>query len=116
MNLIESKIEDDIVIIKINANRLDPETSEIINEEFDLDSFIKEGFQKYVIDLSKVSFMSSTGMGMVLLWLVKSINRVSGESVIIATENVYDMLSTAGFTVFNLRDSLEDAKFYFQQK
>lgn len=106
--LIELKDEKkgEVLILRA-AGRLDAISSPIA--EHAIFDFITEGWHKLLLDFSKVEYLSSAGIRM-LLSITKKLRTLSGKLVVYGvTPNVMDVLKMSGFDhVLEMSDSEEE--------
>ncbi len=75
-----------------------------------LHEFISQGKKKVVIDLSKVDWMNSTGLGILISGLTTMRNSGGELKLANVTEKIQSLLTiTKLITVFECHDSLEEA-------
>lgn len=99
--------EDDVTIFAI-VGRMDAsnasEFETVVNKE------VEEGANKFVVDLSKLEYISSAGLRSMLL-LAKATKKNGGSSVLSGlTSIVAEVFRISGFlTIFKAYDTLEEA-------
>ncbi len=105
---------NEVVVIPIN-DRIDaltaPRVSKMVNER------IGNGARQVVLDLSNVSFLSSSGLRALLL-IRKELMTLGGELRLAALQpQVYEVFTITGFTqVFNIHPSVSEARAAFSQR
>jgi serine/threonine-protein kinase RsbW len=105
---------NEVVVIAIN-DRIDaltaPRVSKLVNER------IGNGARQVVLDLSNVSFLSSSGLRALLL-IRKELMTLGGELRLAALQpQVYEVFTITGFTqVFNIHPSVSEARAAFSQR
>ena len=102
-----SKKEDKLIVLL--KGELDHHSAEEVRSK--LDDFIeKEKLNFMIMDFSKVSFMDSSGIGVVIGRYKKLIQRQGTLSVINVNGNVKRVFELSGlFKIINVYDSLEQA-------
>ena len=72
---------------------------------------IKDGYNKFIFNCDRLTYMSSTGIG-AMAQLLKEIKNTKEEGflyLVAVSPSVYDVFSLLGFTsFFNFKDSIED--------
>jgi anti-sigma B factor antagonist len=103
----EMKTQDD-VLIAMPGERFDTTTAPAV--EADLTGQVDEGATKIVIDFSKTTYISSTGLR-VLLKVAKVLNRKDGKIALCnANEQIHEVLEISGFmTMLPYCPTLEEA-------
>ncbi len=92
--LVQSFLEDRNLVIKIEGD-IDHHTSEEIREKIDRDYF-REKAKNIVFELSSVSFMDSSGIGM-LIGRYKNIEKQGGQVAICnVSENIERIFNMSG--------------------
>lgn len=104
--------EDKINILSLKGSLLaDVQSRDILQA---VTNQIQEGTVNFIIDLSELKFINSSGLGMLLTCLTKA--RKAGGDLVLANvpEQVSNLLSITKLTeVFTTVDSLEEAKASF---
>jgi anti-sigma B factor antagonist len=111
---IETKETGSVVVLKVNGNLMGgPETIAIHEKVKEL---IKENKKQVVIDLSKVSWMNSSGLG-TLMGCMTSLRNAKGELKLTGvTEKVKNLfIITKLITLFDTHDTEENAVKAFQK-
>src|ERR1700722_3206274 len=90
------------------AGEIDVYTSPLLQEQ--LVQVLREGTSSIVLDLSKVTFLDSTGLG-VLITGLKRCRSADGDLVLVTAQpNVLKVLEITGLNdVFKIHDSVDDA-------
>jgi len=109
------EIEDvnQLMVIRLLGNLMNkPWMDELL---YETDKSIQNGISNFVIDLNKVELINSSGISMLVSILTKA--RRSGGDVILC--NITDkverlLLITKLNTIFNIKESLQQAKNYFE--
>lgn len=108
------KIMDDAAVIQVKGKLMGgPETFEVHEQ---IKNLVQDGIKKIVIDLSKVKWLNSSGIGMLMACLT-TLRKNGGELVISgATEKVNSaFMVTKLITLFQSFDSVEDALAGFEK-
>jgi len=95
------------------AGFLDAHTVNVFEER--MAEFIKGGQNRMVIDLKRLNYISSAGIG-ALMALTQHLRRESGDIVLLQpNEKVFKILDLLGFTkIFNVAHSKDEIDNYFQ--
>ncbi len=90
------------------AGEIDVYTSPLLQER--LVEVLRDGFPSIVLDLSAVTFLDSTGLG-VLITGLKRCRSAEGDLVLVTAQpNVLKVLEITGLNdVFQVHDSVDDA-------
>lgn len=73
---IKEQIEGDVVVLSLRGNLMgDPETSEFRDKVKDL---VRDGFLKIVLDVSKIKWLNSSGLG-ALISALATVNNSGGD-------------------------------------
>lgn len=104
--------KNDFLLITVQDNRLDASVAPQFKEQ--VQTFIDEGESKIVLDFSKLKFMDSSSLGM-LVGLLKNIG-TQGSLIIMGAQGVVTDLFklTRMDTIFTMVETLEDAKAFFK--
>ncbi len=96
-----------IQVVKVESLLNEMNNNEILN---DVQSYIEKGFNKFVIDLSDLSFMNSVGLNF-LLSMMKNSEKSGGElAVANANDQIIGLLEITKLKqLFNLKPSVEKA-------
>ncbi|PKK84010.1 MAG: anti-sigma factor antagonist [candidate division Zixibacteria bacterium HGW-Zixibacteria-1] len=79
--------------------------------------YINNGFKKVVINLAKVEWMSSVGMGMMITALAAMKNNKGHLKIVNITDRINSLLTiTRLLSIFDVYDSIEDAIGAFGKK
>lgn len=101
--------EEGYIHVALEGNLISKQQVEgLINE---IDFFNNEGINKVIIDLSKMQYMNSTGLSILINIFTKT--RSKGGEVIITNipEKINKLLVITKLnSIFNIEDSVEDAK------
>ncbi len=112
---LKEKIEGDIAILTIKGDLVgDPETTELKDK---IASLISDEITKIVIDLGKVKYVNSTGLGSLISALGKT--RDAGGKLLLAriSDNVLNLfVITQLVKVFDTYDSVDRALAVFKTK
>ena len=100
--------QDDIIIISLTGKIMGgPEATEI-NEEFN--QLIDDKKLKVVIDLKEVEWMNSSGLGILIDAVTVLKNNNGALRLVNVSDRIVNLLKITKLdTVFDLRDSLEEA-------
>ena len=110
---IKEHIEDDVVILSLRGNLMgDPETTEFREKIKDL---VRDGFLKIVLDVSKVKWINSSGLG-ALISALTTVNNAGGDMRISnVTEKIKSLfMITQLIKVFKVFESNERAAASFK--
>jgi anti-sigma B factor antagonist len=105
----EIKKEDQLIHISLEGNLMSKQqVQDLLNE---IDFFFNEGVKKIIIDLSKMQYMNSTGLSILINIFTQARNK--GGEVIIT--NIPDkvnqlLIITKLNSIFNIEETVEDAK------
>jgi anti-sigma B factor antagonist len=105
----EIKKEDQLIHISLEGNLMSKQqVQDLLNE---IDFFFNEGVKKIIIDLSKMQYMNSTGLSILINIFTQARNK--GGEVIIT--NIPDKINqlliiTKLNSIFNIEETVEDAK------
>lgn len=104
--------KSDFLLITVQDNRLDASVAPQFKEQ--VQTFIDEGENKIILDFSKLKFMDSSSLGM-LVGLLKSLG-AQGSLIIMGAQGVVTDLFklTRMDTIFTMVETLEDAKASFK--
>ena len=113
MNLKSTK-HDSVIVLELDGNILGGPESVEINQN--LVKFIAEGSKRFVIDLSKVSVMNSSGLGTLIASLT-AIKKNGGELKIAGANSKIQSLFTVTKlnTIFELSETKESALQLFKE-
>jgi anti-sigma B factor antagonist len=101
--------EDQLIHISLEGNLMSKQqVQDLLNE---IDFFFNEGVKKIIIDLSKMQYMNSTGLSILINIFTQARNK--GGEVIIT--NIPDKINqlliiTKLNSIFNIEETVEDAK------
>ncbi|MCB2206450.1 STAS domain-containing protein [bacterium] len=105
---IKEQIEGDVVVLSMRGNLMgEPETSEFRDKIKDL---VRDGFLKIVLDVSKIKWLNSSGLG-ALISALASVNNSGGDMRIAnVTEKIKSLfMITQLIKVFKTFESTERA-------
>lgn len=107
MRLIESKQDGDVLVLKIFEDELNAAVAERFKEETSL--YIDQGHKKIAMNMSKVKFMDSSGLGALIFFLKKA--KENGRlSVFGVTKMVLNLLKlTRTYKAFDMYGTEEEA-------
>ncbi len=105
---VKQTIKDGVVVLSISGNLMGGDETKEVHEK--VKSLIEEGHKKFVIDLSKVKWLNSTGLG-VLISCLTSVQNAEGDLKISgATEKVKSLfIMTKLITVFDSYPNVDEA-------
>ncbi len=90
------------------AGEIDVYTSPLLQER--LVEVLREGISSIVLDLSEVTFLDSTGLGVLITGLKRCRSAGGDLSLVTAQPNVLKVLEITGLNdVFQIHDSVDDA-------
>ncbi len=94
--------------VVVVAGEIDVYTSPLLQER--LVEVLRDGISSIVLDLSAVTFLDSTGLG-VLITCLKRCRSAEGDLVLVTAQpNVLKVLEITGLNdVFHVHDSVDDA-------
>jgi anti-sigma B factor antagonist len=101
------KATGDAAVVAV-AGEIDVYTSPVLQER--LVEVLRDGSPSIILDLSKVTFLDSTGLG-VLITALKRCRSAGGDLVLVTAQpNVLKVLEITGLNdVFQIYDSVDDA-------
>ena len=100
--------EDSVMILEPKGKIMGGPDAAMLHDK--LHEFIKDNRKKVVIDLSKVDWMNSTGLGILISGLTTMRNNGGELKLANVTEKIESLLTiTKLITVFESYDSLEEA-------
>jgi anti-sigma B factor antagonist len=105
MKIVHKK-QDDILIVSVNGS-LDAHTSGFAEKEMDI--LFKKSKYRFLLDLSGVEYLSSTGLR-VLLALTKQVKQMGGKIVLCRLAPfIKEIFEVTGFTTFiPIHESVEE--------
>lgn len=105
---IKQSMKGDVVVLSISGNLMGGDETKEVHEK--VKQLIQEGHKKFVIDLSKVKWMNSTGLGVMISCLTSVQNAQGDLKISGATEKVKSLfIMTKLITVFDAYPSVDDA-------
>jgi len=109
---IKEKMSGDVAVLSISGKLMGGEETKAVHEK--VKSLAAAGRKKLVIDLSKVKWLNSSGLG-TLISCLSSVQKAQGSLKIAgATEKVNSLfMMTKLITVFDTYDTVEDAMVTF---
>lgn len=110
---IKEHIEDDVVILALRGNLMgDPETTEFREKIKDL---VRDGFLKIVLDVSKVKWINSSGLGALISALTSVTNAGGDMRISNVTEKIKSLfMITQLIKVFKVFETNERAAASFK--
>jgi len=107
MKLTSQKI-DDVMVLEPKGKIMGGPDATLLHDQ--LHEFIDQNMKKVVIDLAKVDWMNSTGLGILISGLTTLRNNGGELKLANVTEKIQSLLTiTKLITVFECFDSVEDA-------
>lgn len=105
---LSDRIENEIVILEPKGKIMGGPDASLLNDK--IHEYIENNRKKVVVDLSKVEWMNSTGLGI----LISGYTRLRNHQGVLKLANVTDKIQslltiTKLVTVFETFDSVEDA-------
>ena len=61
---VKTKMEEDVAILTLSGNMMDPKESQTLHEK--VKALVEDNVRKVVIDLKKVKWMNSSGIGVLM--------------------------------------------------
>ena len=109
------KDHNGLIILEMEGNLVDK--AEAIDIGAEVEEKFAAGKNRFVIDLSKLEYMNSTGLNIILNLMNKSRDK-GGEAVVAgATPRIKSLFSVTKLdSVFTMKSSKEEALSYFQEK
>jgi anti-sigma B factor antagonist len=101
------KLEDQIAIFTLEGNLLKEDERENIKQ--DLEQYLAQNVSRFLIDLTNLKHINSTGLG-IFITLYTKVRNMDGELVICnPSDNIYNLLKiTKLHTVFTFADSVQE--------
>ena len=105
---IKEKIEGDVAILSLSGRMMGgPETNEVQTK---IKSLLTDDIKKVVVDLAKVKWMNSSGLGVLMGSLTSTRNAGGDLRIANATEKVQSLLMiTQLLTIFKTYESVDRA-------
>jgi anti-sigma B factor antagonist len=101
------KTHDSSAVVAV-AGEIDVYTSPVLQEK--LVEVLRDGSSNIVLDLSKVTFLDSTGLGVLITALKRCRNAEGDLELVTAQPNVLKVLEITGLNdVFQVRPSLDES-------
>ena len=101
-------IQDDVVVLTISGNLMGGDETKEVHEK--VKSLLADGRKKFVIDLSKVKWLNSSGLGVLISCLTSVQNADGALKISGATEKVKSLfIMTKLITVFDAYPSVDEA-------
>jgi anti-sigma B factor antagonist len=105
---VKEKIQGDVAILVISGKLMGGEETKEVHEK--VKSLLADGLKKIVIDLSKVKWLNSSGLGILISCLTSITNGGGKLKIAGATEKVNSLLMiTKLITVFDSYESADRA-------
>jgi len=107
------KIES-IAILKMAGRLVDK--VEAVEISVEIDEELAEGTSQFIIDLNELEYMNSTGLN-ILLTLMNMARNKGGEAIIVAARpRIQSLFAVTKLnSVFKMKDTIEEAKTYFNE-
>lgn len=101
--------EEQLIHVSLEGNLMSKQQIQSLLDEIDF--FFNEGIKKIIIDLSKMQYMNSTGLSILINIFTQARNK-GGEVVITdIPEKINQLLVITKLnSIFNIEDTVEDAK------
>jgi len=107
MRLLESRQEGSVLVLKIFEDELNAVVAERFKEETNI--YIEQGQKRIALDMSKVKFMDSSGLGALISFLKKA-NKGGKLGVFGIRKIVFNLLKlTRTYKAFDIYESEEEA-------
>lgn len=105
---ITDQVKDDVVIIGLEGKVMGGPDATMFHGK--LQEYVNAGKKKVIIDLAKVEWMSSVGLGMLISALTTMKNKGGMLRLAQVTKSIQSLLTiTRLVTIFEAHDSIEDA-------
>lgn len=110
----ELKKTDDIALLTMEGRLVDK--VEAVEISVEIDELLNAGTHQFIIDLSKLEYMNSTGLN-ILINLMNKTRDQGGEAIIVgATPRVESLFVVTKLnSVFKMRKTKEEATAYFAE-
>ncbi len=106
--VVKEKIQGDLAVLAVSGKLMGGKETKQVHEK--VKSLLGDGFKKIVIDLSKVKWLNSSGLGMLISCLTSITNAGGKIKIAGATEKVNNLLMiTKLITVFDAYESVDRA-------
>lgn len=107
MRLLESKKSGNVLILKIFEDELNAAVAERFKEETSM--YIGQGYSRIVLDMTKVKFMDSSGLG-ALIFFLKKVKENGRLGVFGFRQMVFNLMKlTRTYKAFDIYNSEEEA-------
>ena len=105
---VKAKTQDDVAVLAISGKLMGGNETKEVHEK--VKNFLADGLKKIVIDLSKVKWLNSSGLGMLISCLTSVTNAEGQLKIAGATEKVNSLfMITRLITVFDSYETLDRA-------
>lgn len=105
---LKEKIEENIAVLTVSGKLMGGDETREVHEK--VKSLIADGLKKVVIDLSKVKWLNSSGLGMLISCLTSLSNAGGGLKIAGATDRVNSLfMITKLITVFETFETTDRA-------
>lgn len=107
--------KDDIALLAMEGRLVDK--VEAVEISVDIDELLNAGMHQFIIDLSKLEYMNSTGLN-ILINLMNKTRDQGGEAIIVgATPRVESLFVVTKLnSVFKMKKTKEEATAYFAEQ
>ncbi len=111
----ELKKKDNLAILSVEGRLVDK--AEAVNVSVEIDEELESGTHHFIIDLTKLEYMNSTGLNILINIMNKTRNQ-GGESIIVgATPRIKSLFVVTKLdSVFKMNDSMDEATAYFANR
>jgi len=108
------ELQNDVAIFKLDGNMLGTPENNLIKN--DIIEYLDKGVNKFVLDLTDLKHINSTGLGVFITILTK-IKSKNGEMVLCnPSQTISNLLKITKLTsVFHILHNLEESVTYFKQ-
>lgn len=105
---VKEKMQADVAVLQLSGKLMGGEETKEVHEK--VKSLLADGIKKIVIDLSKVKWLNSSGLGILISCLTSVTNAKGQLKIAGATEKVNSLLMiTKLITVFSAYESVDRA-------
>lgn len=109
---VKEKVADGVAVLVVSGKLMGGNETKEVHEK--VKSLIADGIKKIVIDIAKVKWLNSTGLGMLISCLTSVQNSEGVLKIAGATEKVNSLfMMTKLITVFDTYESVDRAKATF---
>ncbi len=105
---IKDDFRDGVAIISLEGKVIGGNDATMFHGK--MHEYINNGFKKVVVNLSKVEWMSSVGMGMLISALTAATNAKGKMKIVNVTDRIKSLMTiTRLVSIFDVYDSIDDA-------